>query len=187
MSSRTSKFTRRDAITFATLTGLLAFVPISTDLYLPAIPTMTEGLGSSISQSQLTLSLFMLGVACGQIIFGPLSDQFGRLPVIRVGTLTYIAFSLLSSLAWNIEYMWLARIAQGAAAASGAVIARALIRDRFEGDRAAQMMALTGAAMASVPLIAPTLGAYITVEFGCLLYTSPSPRDVEESRMPSSA
>ena len=127
---------------------------------------MTEGLGSSISQSQLTLSLFMLGVACGQIIFGPLSDQFGRLPVIRVGTLTYIAFSLLSSLAWNIEYMWLARIAQGAAAASGAVIARALIRDRFEGDRAAQMMALTGAAMASVPLIAPTLGAYITVEFG---------------------
>ena len=127
---------------------------------------MTEELGSSISQSQLTLSLFMLGVACGQIIFGPLSDQFGRLPVIRVGTLTYIAFSLLSSLAWNIEYMWLARIAQGAAAASGAVIARALIRDRFEGDRAAQMMALTGAAMASVPLIAPTLGAYITVEFG---------------------
>ena len=108
----------------------------------------------------------MLGVACGQIIFGPLSDQFGRLPVIRVGTLTYIAFSLLSSLAWNIEYMWLARIAQGAAAASGAVIARALIRDRFEGDRAAQMMALTGAAMACVPLIAPTLGAYITVEFG---------------------
>ena len=166
MSSRTRKFIRRDVITFATLTGLLAFVPISTDLYLPAIPTMTEALGSSISQSQLTLSLFMLGVACGQIIFGPLSDQFGRLPVIRVGTLTYIAFSLLSSLAWKIEYMWLARIAQGASAASGAVIARALIRDRFEGDRAAQMMALTGAAMASVPLIAPTLGAYITVELG---------------------
>ena len=166
MSSRTSKSTGRDVITFATLTGLLAFVPISTDLYLPAIPTMTEELGSSISQSQLTLSLFMLGVACGQIIFGPLSDKFGRLPVIRVGTLTYIAFSLLSSLAWNIEYMWLARVAQGAAAASGAVIARALIRDRFEGDRAARMMALTGAAMASVPLIAPTLGAYITVEFG---------------------
>ena len=92
----------------------------------------------------------MLGVACGQIIFGPLSDHFGRLPVIRVGTLTYIAFSILSSLAWNIDYMWLARVAQGAAAASGAVIARALIRDRFEGDRAAQMMALTGAAMARV-------------------------------------
>jgi len=127
---------------------------------------MTEELGSSISQSQLTLSLFMVGVACGQIIFGPLADQFGRLPVIRVGTMTYIAFSLLSSLAWNIEYMWLARVAQGAAAASGAVISRALIRDRFEGDRAAQMMALTGAAMASVPLVAPTLGAYITVEFG---------------------
>lgn len=127
---------------------------------------MTVGLGSTISQSQLTLSLFMLGVACGQLIFGPLSDQFGRLPVIRAGTLAYVAFSLLSSLAWNIEYMWLARVSQGAAAASGAVIARALIRDRYEGDRAAQMMALTGAAMASIPLIAPTLGAYITVEYG---------------------
>lgn len=127
---------------------------------------MTAELGSTISQSQLTLSLFMLGVAFGQVIFGPLSDQFGRLPVIRIGTLTFVAFSLLSSLAWNIEYMWLARVAQGAAAASGAVIARALIRDRYEGDRAAQMMALTGASMASIPLIAPTLGAYITVEFG---------------------
>ena len=127
---------------------------------------MREELGSSISQSQLTLSLFMLGVAFGQIIFGPLSDQFGRLPVIRAGTLTYLAFSLLCSLSWNIEYMWLARVAQGAAAASGAVIARALIRDRFEGDRAVQMMALTSAAMASVPLVAPTFGAYITVEFG---------------------
>jgi DHA1 family bicyclomycin/chloramphenicol resistance-like MFS transporter len=161
-----SKRNRRDIIRFATLTGLLAFVPISTDLYLPAIPMMTAELGSTISQSQLTLSLFMLGVACGQVIFGPLSDQFGRLPVIRLGTLTFVGFSLLSSLAWNIEYMWLARVAQGAAAASGAVISRALIRDRYEGNRAAQMMALTGAAMASVPLVAPSLGAYITVEFG---------------------
>ena len=166
MSTQGSKYSRRDIITFATLTGLLAFVPISTDLYLPAIPMMTAELGSTISQSQLTLSLFMLGVAFGQVIFGPLSDQFGRLPVIRIGTLTFVAFSLLSSLAWNIEYMWLARVAQGAAAASGAVIARALIRDRYEGDRAAQMMALTGASMASIPLIAPTLGTYITVEFG---------------------
>jgi DHA1 family bicyclomycin/chloramphenicol resistance-like MFS transporter len=166
LSTQGSKYSRRDIITFATLTGLLAFIPISTDLYLPAIPMMMAELGSTISQSQLTLSLFMLGVACGQVIFGPLSDQFGRLPVIRIGTLTFVAFSLLSSLAWNIEYMWLVRVAQGAAAASGAVIARALIRDRYEGDRAAQMMALTGASMASIPLIAPTLGAYITVEFG---------------------
>ncbi|NCG05854.1 MAG: Bcr/CflA family efflux MFS transporter [Gammaproteobacteria bacterium] len=166
MKNHGSKRNRRDIIRFATLTGLLTFVPISTDLYLPAIPMMTAELGSTISQSQLTLSLFMLGVACGQVIFGPLSDQFGRLPVIRLGTLTFVGFSLLSSLAWNIEYMWLARVAQGAAAASGAVISRALIRDRYEGNRAAQMMALTGAAMASVPLVAPSLGAYITVEFG---------------------
>ena len=166
MSRTNTKIARSDVITFATLTGLLALVPISTDLYLPAIPSMTEDLGSSISQSQLTLSLFMVGVAFGQIIFGPLSDQFGRIPVIQVGTLIFIVCSLMSSLAWNIEYMWLARVAQGVAAASGAVVARALIRDRFEGDRAAQMMALTSAAMAIVPLVAPTMGSYITVWFG---------------------
>ena len=166
MSDRQGKDSSNDVVTFATLTGLLAFIPISTDLYLPAIPTMAEALGTSVSSSQLTLSLFMLGVAFGQVIFGPLSDHYGRLPVARAGCILFVGFSLVSALAWSIEYMWLARICQGATAASGAVIARAMIRDRYIGDRAAQMMALTSASMASVPLLAPTLGAYITVELG---------------------
>ena len=166
MSDRQGKGSSNEVVTFATLTGLLAFIPISTDLYLPAIPMMTEALGTSVSSSQLTLSLFMLGVAFGQVIFGPLSDHYGRLPVARAGCILFVGFSLVSALAWSIEYMWLARICQGATAASGAVIARAMIRDRYIGDRAAQMMALTSASMASVPLLAPTLGAYITVELG---------------------
>ena len=166
MSDRQGKGSSNDVVTFATLTGLLAFIPISTDLYLPAIPMMTEALGTSVSSSQLTLSLFMLGVAFGQVIFGPLSDHYGRLPVARTGGILFVGSSLVSALAWSIQYMWLARICQGATAASGAVIARAMIRDRYIGDRAAQMMALTSASMASVPLLAPTLGAYITVELG---------------------
>ena len=127
---------------------------------------MSAELIATVSGGQLTLSIFMIGVAIGQLFFGPLSDAFGRLPVVRAGCFAFIAFSFLNSLAWSIESMWVGRIFQGAAAASGAVIARAMIRDLYEGDRAAQIMALTSASMASVPLFAPTLGALITVELG---------------------
>ena len=95
-----------DAVIFLTLTALLAFLALATDLYLPAIPMMTADLGGSVSDGQLTLSIFMLGVAFGQIVFGPLSDHFGRLPVIRAGTAGFVAFSLISAFAWSMEYMW---------------------------------------------------------------------------------
>lgn len=127
---------------------------------------MSGELGATVSEGQLTLSIFMIGVAIGQLFFGPLSDSFGRLPVVKVGCFAFIAFSFLNSIAWSIESMWVGRIFQGATAASGAVIARAMIRDIYEGDRAAQIMALTSASMASVPLVAPSLGALITLELG---------------------
>ena len=166
MSTTKSGFNSREILTFATITGLLALIPVSTDLYLPAITAMSAELSATVSEGQLTLSIFMIGVAIGQLVFGPLSDNFGRLPVVRAGCVAFIAFSFMNSLAWSIESMWIGRIIQGAAAASGAVIARAMIRDIYEGDRAAQIMALTSASMASVPLFAPTLGALITVELG---------------------
>jgi len=127
---------------------------------------MSDALDATVSEGQLTLSIFTIGVALGQLFFGPLSDNFGRLPVVRAGCLAFISFSLMNSLAWSIESMWIGRIFQGAAAASGAVIARAMIRDTFEGERASQIMALTSASMACVPLFAPTVGALITVELG---------------------
>jgi DHA1 family bicyclomycin/chloramphenicol resistance-like MFS transporter len=166
LSTSKPGFNSRETLTFVTITGLLALIPISTDLYLPAITAMSGELDATVSEGQLTLSIFMIGVAIGQLFFGPLSDTFGRLPVVRAGCFAFIAFSFLNSLAWSIESMWIGRIFQGATAASGAVIARAMIRDVYEGDRAAQIMALTSASMASVPLFAPTLGALITVELG---------------------
>ena len=166
MSATKPGFNSREILAFATITGLLALIPISTDLYLPAVTAMSGELDATVSEGQLTLSIFMIGVAIGQLLFGPLSDSFGRLPVVRAGCLAFIAFSFLNSLAWSIESMWVGRIFQGAAAASGAVIARAMIRDIYEGERAAQIMALTSASMASVPLFAPTLGALITIELG---------------------
>lgn len=155
----------REKFTYATLVGLVAYSAIATDLYLPALPDMTADFGVDHAAGQLSLSTFMIGIAFGQLIFGPLSDQYGRLPVVRLGTLLFLATSIACALASSMEFMWLARAAQGFAAASGPVIARAIVRDRYEGHRAAQVMATLGAAMAVVPLVAPTIGSWLLVWF----------------------
>ena len=139
----------------------MAYAAIATDLYLPAIPAIVSDLGSTESEGQLTLSVFMVGLAIGQLIFGPLSDQFGRLPVVRVGTLLFLVTSVLCALVRQMELMWLARAFQGVAAASGPVIARAIVRDRYEGNRASQVMSVLSGAMAVIPMVAPSLGVLI--------------------------
>lgn len=152
-----------ERIAYATLVGLVAYAAVATDLYLPAIPAIVEEFGATEADGQLTLSTFMLGMAFGQLVFGPLSDFFGRIPVVVAGTLLFIATSVACALATSMEFMWLSRLAQGLAAASGPVIARAIVRDRYHGNRAAQVMSMLGAAMAVVPLIAPTIGSWLLV------------------------
>lgn len=124
---------------------------------------MVAEFGGSTSDGQLTLSTFMLGIAAGQLIFGPLSDYYGRLPVVKLGTVLFLTTSIACSLASSMEFMWAARLAQGLAAASGPVIARAIVRDRYEGPKAAQIMAILSGAMAVVPLIAPTVGSWLLI------------------------
>lgn len=153
--------TNGEASTFVTLVGLVAYAAIATDLYLPAIPYMVADLGATESQGQLTLSVFMVGLAAGQLIFGPLSDHYGRLPVVRVGTLLFLVTSALCAFVRDIELMWLMRGLQGIAAASGPVIARAIVRDRYEGNRASQVMSVLSGAMAVIPMVAPGLGVLI--------------------------
>ena len=125
----------RELLTYTTLVGLVAYAAIATDLYLPAIPYMIADLAGTQADGQLTLSVFMVGLAVGQLVFGPLSDQFGRLPVVRIGTLCFLITSVLCAVAQSMEMMWALRGLQGAAAASGPVIARAIVRDRYEGNR----------------------------------------------------
>ena len=150
-----------EALTYITLVSLVAYAAIATDLYLPAIPYMIMDLGGTISDGQLTLSVFMLGLALGQLVFGPLSDRFGRIPVVRAGTLLFLVTSILCALANDMGFMWAMRGLQGMAAASGPVIARAIVRDRYEGNRAAQVMSTLSAAMAIIPMVAPSIGALI--------------------------
>lgn len=157
----TNRHKSGEIATFVTLVGLVAYAAVATDLYLPAIPYMVADLGATASQGQLTLSVFMVGLATGQLIFGPLSDQFGRLPVVRIGTLLFLITSLLCALVRSMELMWLTRGLQGIAAASGPVVARAIVRDRYEGNRASQVMSVLSGAMAVIPMVAPSLGVLI--------------------------
>ena len=150
-----------ETLTYITLVSLVAYAAIATDLYLPAIPYMIVDLGGTTSDGQLTLSVFMVGLALGQLVFGPLSDHFGRIPVVRAGTLLFLVTSVLCALAADFGVMWAMRGLQGMAAASGPVIARAIVRDRYDGNRAAQVMSTLSAAMAIIPMIAPSIGALI--------------------------
>ena len=105
-----------ERIAYATLVGLVAYAAVATDLYLPALPAIVHEFNVSEAQGQLTLSLFMLGMAFGQLLFGPLSDYYGRLPVVTAGTLFFIATSIACAAATSMEFMWIARFVQGLAA-----------------------------------------------------------------------
>ncbi|EED35712.1 permease, major facilitator superfamily [Luminiphilus syltensis NOR5-1B] len=156
----------RERVASVTLVALVAYSAIATDLYLPAIPDMAAEFGTDAGAGQFTLSIFMIGIAVGQLLFGPLSDYFGRLPVATAGTVLFLVTSIACGLAQSIEMMWLSRGLQGFSAASGLVIARAIVHDRYHGNRAAQVMSTLGAAMALVPLVAPIIGSWLLVFVG---------------------
>jgi DHA1 family bicyclomycin/chloramphenicol resistance-like MFS transporter len=147
--------------------GLLSAVaPFATDLYLPAFPRMTEDLGASATTVQLTLTAFLVGVTGGQLVFGPLSDRFGRMPPLIAGAALCVLAGAVSVLAPSILILLLARLLQGLGGAAGMVIGRAVISDLATGKPAARafslMMIVTGVA----PVVAPLLGGLLTGPVG---------------------
>lgn len=148
------------------LTTLVALGPLSTDLYLPALPTLARVFASDAAGVQLTLSVFLAGFACGQIFYGPLSDRFGRRPVMLAGLAIYGAASLACVFADSIETLIFARFVQALGACAGPVLGRAIVRDVWGATESARIIAYMGGAMAIAPLLGPTLGGFLTVLFG---------------------
>ena len=125
---------------------LLSIQPVTTDLYLPALPALTRSLGAAVSAAQLTLSGLLLAFGCSQMVWGPLSDRFGRRPVLLAGLSIYTVASLGSALAPSMALLVVWRVAQGAAMGAVVMCARAIVRDLYtplEGARA-MSKALTG-------------------------------------------
>lgn len=146
--------------------GLVALGPLSTDLYLPALPSLPGLFHTSMAQVQLTLSVFLLGFAVSQLAYGPLSDRFGRRPAILLGVAVYVLASIACMFAPNIEWLIAGRFVQALGACCGPVLGRAMVRDLHAREQAAQMLGYVGAAMALAPAVAPFIGGYLTVWWG---------------------
>jgi DHA1 family bicyclomycin/chloramphenicol resistance-like MFS transporter len=156
----------RSRIVAVLLTALVAFGPVSTDLYLPSLPAMVDAFGTSVSRAQLTLSMFMVGFAVGMLIYGPLSDRFGRRPVLLGGVLIYVAASVACLMAESIDALVAARFFQAVGACCGPVIGRAVVRDVYDRAEAARMLSTMASAMALAPAIAPIIGGWMFSLFG---------------------
>ena len=150
----------------ALVTTLVALGPLSTDLYLPSLPTLATVFATDAARVQLTLSVFLAGFAIAQLAYGALSDRFGRRPVMLAGLLIYFLASLACVLATSIEQLIAARFAQAVGACAGPVLGRAIVRDAWGPLEAARALAYVSGAMALAPLVGPALGGVLTVAIG---------------------
>ncbi|WP_246258363.1 Bcr/CflA family multidrug efflux MFS transporter [Amycolatopsis anabasis] len=143
------------------LGGLSAFGPLSIDMYLPALPTMSKDLHSADSTLQLTLTAFIIGLAIGQLVLGPLSDALGRRRPLLFGLALYAVASVLCALSPTTELLIAARGLQAVGAAAGIVIARATVRDLFSGTAMTKFFSMLMLVNGLAPILAPIIGGQI--------------------------
>lgn len=140
------------------LGGLSAFGPLSIDMYLPAFPAMAEDLGVSSEQIQLSLSVYFIGLASGQLVYGPLADRFGRRKPLLFGIGLFCVASLACALAPTLEWLLAARFAQALGGCAGMVVNRAVVRDLCEPIDAAKAFSQLMLIMGVAPILAPLAG-----------------------------
>ena len=150
----------------AVLATLVAFGPMSIDMYLPSLPAIGHSLGASVGHVQLTLSAFFIGFSLGQLVYGPLSDSFGRRPVLLAGIALYIVTSALCALSQSIDQLVAFRFLHALGGGAGTVVARAAVRDLFDMDTASRVLSIMMAVMAIAPMLAPVVGGQLLVWFG---------------------
>jgi MFS transporter, DHA1 family, multidrug resistance protein len=144
----------------------LGLQPITTDLYLPALPSMTQALGASMPQAQLTLSALLLCFGTSQLIWGPLSDRYGRRPVLIWGFALYAAASLASAFSNSIEALILWRALQGAAMGAPVMCARAMARDLYAPEEAARLMSKGLSGLGAIAIVCVPMGSLLNAYLG---------------------
>ena len=148
------------------LSLLLGLQPITTDLYLPALPTITQVFGAAMPQAQLTLSALLLSFGISQLVWGPLSDRFGRRPILLLGSVLYVLAAVASAAAASMEQLIALRAVQGAAMGAGVMCARAIVRDLYAPTEGARVMSkgLTGLGM--IACVSAPVGGLLAEYFG---------------------
>jgi MFS transporter, DHA1 family, multidrug resistance protein len=150
----------------ALLMAMTAIGPATLNILVPALPGLVARLASDTGTVQLTLSLYLLSLAVAQLLLGPLSDRFGRRPVVLAGLALSVVASLAAIAASSIGALIGARVVQAIGASTGIVIGRAIIRDLYERERAAAMIGLVTTAMVIAPMISPLVGGILDTAFG---------------------
>ncbi|MEV8305797.1 Bcr/CflA family multidrug efflux MFS transporter [Streptomyces flavidovirens] len=143
------------------LGGLTALPPLSMDMYLPALPEVTKSLGSPAATVQLTLTACLAGMALGQLVVGPMSDRFGRRKPLLLGMIVYVVATAICAFAPSTELLIAFRLLQGLAGAAGIVIARAVVRDLYDGVEMARFFSTLMLISGVAPVIAPVIGGQV--------------------------
>lgn len=148
------------------LAALQAFAPLSIDMYLPGLTAIAEDLGSPEAGIQLTITAFLVGLFIGMLFYGPLSDRFGRRPLLLGGITLYVIASLGCVLAVDAEQLVLLRFVQALGGAAASVLGRAIVRDLFPVTEAARVLSLMHLVTMIATLIAPLFGSYLLLLWG---------------------
>ena len=148
------------------LSALVAFAPMSIDMYLPALPELERSFATDTASVQLTLAFFFFGLAIGQIFYGPIADRFGRKPPLYFGLTLYVAASAGCALAPGIGSFIGMRFLQAVSGCAGMVVARAVVRDLYDRQESARVFSVLLMVMGIAPVVAPLAGGYLLTWFG---------------------
>ena len=184
--------------TIILLGSLTAIGALSIDLYLPTLPAIGRDFAVTAATVQATMAAFFVGMAAGGLVYGPVSDRFGRRPALLAGILIYIAASIGCAFAPTIGWLIVGRFVQALGACAGQVIARAVVRDRYHHQDSARIFSLLTLVLGVAPMIAPTVGAWLVTfaswrvifavlaAAGCIIGTAVTTR-LTESRSAATA
>ena len=159
-------FGRRAAPHPVLIVGLTAAGTLPMHVFVPALPAAAKDFGASPGTIQLTITLYLVGVAVGQLLYGPLSDRFGRRPVVLAGFVLFVASTLFAMLALSIEQLIVARVLQSLGGCSGLVLGRAMVRDGTTAENATRQLGLLTMTMTIAPALAPAVGGFISAWIG---------------------
>ncbi len=158
-----NQFSKRQYFKIVLILGALCTIsPFSIDMYLPGFPAMAEDLNTSMSYIQLSLTSYLVGIAIGQLFYGPLLDKYGRKKPLYVGLGIYILASIGCAFSQSVENLIVMRFLQAVGGCAGMVAAQAIVRDLFPPTKTAQVLSLLVLVISVSPMIAPTLGGYVT-------------------------